>query len=63
MYCARLVIRDLQQERRNGLPKSCQVGIGRLSGDGIEVIESVREFCHDLFWSHPAPVKMAGPSP
>ena len=38
MYCARFVIRDLQQERRNGLLKSCQVGIGRLSINWLEVI-------------------------
>ena len=60
MYCACFVIQDLQQEKRDGLPKSCQVGIGRLSVNWIEVIESVREFCHDLFWSHAAPSKMAG---
>ena len=35
MYCACFVIRDLQQERRDGLPKSCQFGIGRLSGDQL----------------------------
>ena len=60
MYCARFVIWDLHQDWRDGLPKSCQVGIGRLSGDRLEVIESVREFRHDIFWSHAAPSKVAG---
>ena len=61
MDCTRFVIRDMQQERHAGLPKSCQVGIGRYSGDQIEVIERVRKFRHDLFWSHPDPAKMVGP--
>ena len=35
---ARFVIQDLKKERSDSLSKSREVGIGRLSVDGLEVI-------------------------
>ena len=62
MYSSRFVIWDLYQERRDGFLKSGDIGVGRLSCDRLKLVEHVGEFRHDLFWSHPAPAKMAGPS-
>ena len=35
------IIQDLKEERNDGLSKSCEVGFGRFSVDGIEVFEGV----------------------
>ena len=59
---SRFVIRDLKEERSDGLSKSREVGVGRLSVDGLEVIEGVGEFRHNLLGSHADPEKIAGPS-
>ena len=39
-----LVVRDLKKERRDGLSKSCEVGVGRLSVNQLEVVKGVGEF-------------------
>ena len=49
------VVRDLEEERSDGLYKSCEVGFGRLSNDRLEVVEGVGEFSHDLLRRHGAP--------
>ena len=54
------VVRDLQEEWCDGLPKSGEVGVQRLLRDWLKVIDRCREFRDDLFWSHTAPAKMAG---
>ena len=59
---SRFVIRDLKEERSDGLSKSREVGVGRLSVDGLEIIEGVGEFRHNLLGSHADPEKIAGPS-
>ena len=59
---SRFVIWYLEEKRSDGLSKSREVGIGQLSVDGLEVIEGMRKFRHNLLWSHAAPAKMAGPS-
>ena len=59
---SRFVIRYLKEERSDGLSKSREVGVGRLSVDGIKIVEGVGEFRHNLFGSHFAPAKMVGPS-
>ena len=41
---SRFVIRDLKEERSDGLSKSREVGVGRLSVDGIEVVDGVSKF-------------------
>ena len=55
---SRFVVRDLEEERSDGLSKSCEVGVRRLSEDRREVVEGVGEFCHNILRSHAAPVKM-----
>ena len=59
---SRFVIGDLKEETSNGLSKSREVGVGWLSIDGIEVVEGVGGFFHNLLGSHTVPAKMAGPS-
>ena len=54
------VVRDLEEERSDGLSKSCEVGVGRLSGDQLEIVEGVGEFCHNPLRRHGA-LKMARP--
>ena len=58
---SRFVVRDLEEERSDGLSKSCQVGVGQLSDNRLEVVEGVGEFCHNLLWRHGAP-QMLQPS-
>ena len=58
----RFVIQDLKEEKSDGLSKSREVGVGRLSVDGLKVVKGVGEFCHNLFGGYAAPAKMAGPS-
>ena len=58
---SRFVIRDLKEERSDGLSKSCEVRVGQLSDDRIEVVERVGEFRHNLLGRHVAQ-KMAQPS-
>ena len=48
MRCSRLVVRDLQEERRENLPDSCEVVVGRLSDDRLKVLERISDFRHDL---------------
>ena len=55
------VIRDLKEERSDGLSKSREVGVGRLSVDWLEVVEGVGEFSQNLVGSHAAPAKIAVP--
>ena len=62
MLPSRFVVRDLQEERCDGLPKSGEGGVQRLLCDRLKVIDRCREFRDGLFWSHPAPENMAGPS-
>ena len=62
MDCARFVVRDLKEERSDGLSKSCEIEVGRFSVDRLEFVEGVGEFRHNLFRSHAAPAKMARPS-
>ena len=57
----RFVVQDLEEERSDGLLKSCEVGIGLLSNDWLEVVKGVGEFCHNLLGRHGAP-KIARPS-
>ena len=57
---SRFFVRDLEKERSNGLSKSCEVGVGRLSDDRLEVVEGWDEFCHNLLGRHGAP-KIARP--
>ena len=52
MHRARFVIRDLEKEGRDDLPDSCEVGVGRLLGDRLELLEGMGEFCHNLFGRH-----------
>ena len=59
---SRFVIRDLKEERSDGLSKSREVGVVRLSIDGLKVVEGVGEFRHNLLRSHHALSKMARPS-
>ena len=59
---SRFVVRDLEEEMSDGLSNSCEVGVGQLSVDRLEVVEGVSEFCHNLLGSHAAPTKMARPS-
>ena len=61
MLPSRFVVRDLQEEWCDGLPKSGEFGVRRLLRYRLEVIDHFREFRDDLFWSHPALAKMAGP--
>ena len=49
------VVRDMKEERSDGLSKYCEVGVGRLSDDRLEVFEGVGEFRHDLLRRHSAP--------
>ena len=55
------VVQDLEEERSNGISKSCEVGVGWLYEDRLEVFEVVGKFCRNLLGSHAAP-KMARPS-
>ena len=55
------IVQDLEEERSDGLSKSCEVGVGRLSDDWLEVVEGVGEFLYNLLGCHSAP-KMARPS-
>ena len=55
---SRFVVRDLEEERSDGLSKSCEVGVRRLSNDRLEVVEGVGEFRDNLLGRHGAP-KMA----
>ena len=41
---SRLVVRDLEEESREGFLKSCEVGIGWLSDDRLEVVKGVGGF-------------------
>ena len=59
---SRFVIRDLKEERNYGLSKSCEVGVGRLSVNGLEVVEGVGEFRHNILGSNAAPEKVVKPS-
>ena len=53
------ILRDLKEERSDGLSKSGEVGVGRFSVNWLEAVEGVGEFRHNLFGSHAAPAKMA----
>ena len=55
---SRFVVRDLEEERSNGLLKSCEVGVRQLSNDRLEVVDGVGEFRHNLLSHHSVP-KMA----
>ena len=59
---SRFVVRDLKEERSDGLSKSREVGVGRLSVDRIEVVEGVGGFCHNILRSHAVTAKMVRPS-
>ena len=59
---SRFVVRDLIEERSEGLLKSCEVGVGWLSIDRLEVVGGVGKFRHNILGSHAAPEKMAQPS-
>ena len=59
-YRAFFFVRDLEEEGRDDLSKSCKVGVRRLSDDRFEVVKEVGEFFHDLLGRHSAP-KMARP--
>ena len=61
MHCAHFVIQDLEKEGRDDLPDSCEIGVGRLSSDRLELIEGMRKFHYDLFGRH-FRAKMACPS-
>ena len=52
MHGSRFVVRDLKEERRHDLPDSCEVGVGRLSVNRLELIELIGEFCHDFLGHH-----------
>ena len=56
--CARFVVQDLDEERSNGLSKSCEVGVRRFSDDRLKVVKGVGESRHNLLGRHSAP-KMA----
>ena len=58
--CARFVLQDLEEERSDGLSKSCEVGVGQLSDDRLEVVEGVGKFRHGLLERRSAP-KMVRP--
>ena len=59
---SRFVVRDLKEERSDGLSKSCEVVVGGLSVDWFEVVEGVGKIRQNLFGSHAALPKMARPS-
>ena len=52
MHRAYFFIWDLEKEGRDDLPDYCEVGVGRLSGDRLELIEGMRKFHYDLFGRH-----------
>ena len=56
----RFIVRDLQYQRGNSLPQSCEVRVRRLIGDGLEVIERRQKLRDNLVRSHHAPAKMVG---
>ena len=62
MLPSRFVVRDLQEERCDGILKYGEVGVRSFLRDQLKVIDCCREFRDDLIRSHPAPAKMAGPS-
>ena len=46
-------VRDLEEEEgRDDLPDSCEVGVGRLPGDRLEFLKQMSEFCHNLLGRH-----------
>ena len=59
MTRSHFVVQDLEKERSDGLSKSCEIRVGRLSVDRLEVVKGVGEFRHDLLGSHAAVAKMA----
>ena len=61
MHRAHFVIRDLEKEECDNLPDSCEVRVGRLSGNQLELIKGMGDFSHDLFGRH-CGSKMACPS-
>ena len=50
----------MEKEGRGGLMDSCNVIVGRLSGDRLKLIEGMGEFRHNIFGRHSAS-KMARP--
>ena len=58
---SRFVVRYLQEERGDSLPKSDEFGVRRLLRDRLEVIDLCHKFREDLAWSYPAPAKIEGP--
>ena len=52
MHRSRFVVRDLEEEGCENLLDSCEVGVRRLPGDRIELLERMSEFCHDLLRRH-----------
>ena len=52
MHRSCFVVHDLEEEGRNDLPDSCEVGVERLPGDWLKLIERMREFCHNLLGPH-----------
>ena len=45
MHRSCFVVHDLEEEGRNDLPDSCEVGVERLPGDWLKLIERMRELC------------------
>ena len=52
MQRSRFAVRDLEEEGRDNLPDSCEVGVGGLPGDWLKFIERMIEFCYNLLKRH-----------
>ena len=52
MHIACFVIQDLEKKGRDDLLDFSEVGLGRLPGDRIKVLEGMSEFRHDLLGRH-----------
>ena len=45
-------MRDLKEEMHDDLPDSCEVGVGRLPSDRLELLKRIGEFHHNLIGRH-----------
>ena len=55
MHRFRFVVQDLEEEGREDLPDSYEVGVRQFPGDRLELLEQMSEFRHNILGRHCVP--------